>query len=316
MEDFKYLIDNSVLIKHKWENNTSQLIQVYNLGLETKLNYITKAIKVSIEEEKFGSSIKEGDTLFLSRYLVSCKKFRLDESYINCEDYSNIPVKLILGRFNDGMLNIGSLEMFFDKVLIEPIKDLKIGSILLTENSACDIGRVVKRGNGGLFRDYTRRNPLVEEGDVILYWNNTSTPITLASKPYSAIEDGRIIGIFKDGVLEMENLQMLDGRILLKDMEEEKLDLTSKIILPAKGSAGNDFELQSNAENNYEVFKIGERGKEYRQGLFLQNEGIKEGDTLVVKGDYLQHVFFKSKKYYTLDDVVNCAEAVIKKEEI
>ena len=312
MENFKYIQENSVFIKHFWEQNTSQLIQVYNKNLNTKLNYITKAIKVNIEEDKFGDIINEGDTLFLSRYLVSCKKFKLSSSLLNGDNYSNIPPKLIMGRFKDNIISLNTLEMFFDKILVEPIKDLKIGSILLTQNSKCNIGKVIKHGKGGLFRDYTRKPMLVKENDVILYWNNTDTTLTLSGNPYSALEENRVIGIFKEGILEIDNLEMLDGRVLLKDMEEEKLDLQSSLVLPSKNNEF-DYEFSSNNEFYYEVLKIGEKGREYEKGKFYDNCGVKVGDTVIAQGDNLQYVYFKDTKYYTVDNINNYIEAVIKK---
>lgn len=308
MKNLKYNMDNCVCIKHKWEQDSSRLIQVYNKSMDNKLNYITKAIKVNIQEDKFGSSIKEGDTIFLSRFFIACRKFKLSSSYIDNYDYSNIPVKLIMGKFNDGMLNLGSLEMFYDKVLIEPMEDIQASNIVLTPVSMSNVGRVVKHGRGGLFRDYTKKTPLVKEEDIVLYWNNVNTDIFLNSKKYHALEDNRIIGSFSNSILDIENLEMANGRILLKDLEEEKIDMASKIILPNKD---NDFEFQSNLENKYTVFKLSKNGKEYKKGLYLSNNNLNIGDTLVVNKDILQHVYFKGIKYYTLENLDD-AEAIIK----
>lgn len=307
---YKYMQLNSVLIRHVWKDNSSMLIQTYNNKMETKLNYITDAIKVNIEEEKFGDKINEGDTLFLSRYITVYRKFRLNKSYIDNYDYSSIPAKLILGRFKDGMINLDSLEVFMDKVLIEPLEDLKIGNIFIP-NSQCDIGRVVKCGKGGLFRDYTRRQPLVKEGSIVIFWNNVSTPVTLGLKKYACLDDHRLIGFWNSDKMEditLDNLKLLNGRILLQDLKEEKLDLKSEIILPSKD---NDFEISSNPENKCEVVKISERGKEYRAGKFLEQPDIKVGDVLVADKNALQYTYFKSSRYFTLESIED-AEAIIK----
>ena len=208
------------------------------------------------------------------------------------------------------MTNLGSLEMFMDKILIEPLEDLKVGNIFIP-NSQCNIGRVKKVGKGGLFRDYTRRQPIVKENDVVLYWDNTETNITLGIKKYACLEDHRIIGMWDSDKMEdvtLSNLKILSGRILITDLKEEKLDTKSSIILPSKDI---EFEYQSNPENKYEVLKISEHGKEYREGKFLEQGDVTVGDILVVDKDVLQNVYFKSKRYYTLENLED-AELIIK----
>lgn len=305
MEEFKYVVENSVFIKDKWEEDTSLLVKSYGVGLQTARNFITKVLKANVDLEKFGTDIKENDTLFFSRYITACPKVYLNRDYDH--EYMNVPVKLIMGRFNCGIRNLGSLDMVYDKILIEPIKDLKTGSIILAGDNIADIGIVKKVGTHGMFRDYTKRELNVKVGDTVLYFNNTGTDITLAGKKYLALPEGRVIAIFKNGITDLENLQMLDGKILLGELEDQKLDLASVIVLPSKS---NDFEFQSNPENMYRVLRISSQGKEVRKGIFQDNQGIKEGDTLVVQGDYLQNVYFKSKNYFSLDDLA-CAEGVI-----
>ena len=296
----KYVAKNTALIQHKWKNDASQLIQVYNNSLETKMNYITEIVDVNMDEEKFGAKLNKGDTIFLSRYIIVCKKFNLDKGYVSSYPYSSIPAKYIVGRFKDGMLNLGSLEMFMDKILVEPIDEYKIGSIYLPQGSKCNVGIVKKVGTHSYFNDLEKKPLAVKENDVVIFWNNSSTPLKLAGRPYEAIGEDRILGRFKDNIIEMENLELLDGQILLRDLPEEKVDLKSSLIFIDKN---NEFEDLSTQENNYEVFKISSKGKEVRKGVHLDNHDIKEGDILMINRDIAQFVYFKGKQYYLVPDI-------------
>ena len=248
MEDFRYTQENTVLVSHNWLEINSNLIQVFNKQHSNKMNFITKVVKVNMEEEKLGSSIKEGDILFLSRYIVTCPKLKLF-GITDSSSYSVIPAKLILGKFTNENLTLSNLEMVYDKILIEPVRgNLKSGSIELGEGSKIDIGRVIRKGTHTMFRDYSKREIAVDIGDIVLCWSNVSTPITLNGSKYLAVEENRVIGKFMPtnndsndlSFITMENLEMINGRILLKDLVDEKIDITDSIILPNKN---NDFVL-------------------------------------------------------------------------
>jgi co-chaperonin GroES (HSP10) len=207
-ENLKYVVKDTVLMKHVYEDNTSNLIQVISRNLENKQNYITKVVKLNYDKEKYKyHNLNEGDLIFVSRYIATRKKFVFSSTGTSLDDnrikYSTLPMLLVMGVFRDGNTRLESLEILDDKVLVEEIRDLDESGFKLPDAKEATVGRVIKVGKGGFNKNWVRREkPLVKEGDIVLFMNNVSTEITLHGKKYLCFEDNRLMGVFKNPLLD------------------------------------------------------------------------------------------------------------------
>jgi co-chaperonin GroES (HSP10) len=304
--NFKYLVKNHVLVKHEWEEKPDELIQAITFNNKLKCNYITKVVKINSDEKVFiHQKLKEDDIVFVSRYVTSKKKHKLG-GLLSTEEYSHLPLPQVLGAFRDNKISFDNIEIFDDKILVEKITTFKQNDIFLSNLRECNIGRVVKHGHGGFFKDFTRKsNSMVNVGDVILFWDNVSTPLTLDGKHYLCMEDNRIIGKLSniETELKLENLTSFNGKILLKDIEDDKADITGKIVL-SKGTFDN-----STVNNRLVVVSVG-GNEETRKNVYSDMTVLKVDDVVVVDRDYTEYVDFLGVRYYTTD--LECIECIIR----
>lgn len=194
MNFIKYLQKDSILIKDDWEENKTSLIQVMSANYKQKKNYITKVVEVNYNKERYSDfDINKGDLLFLSRYTDACKKHKLEKAAM----YKQVPMLYIIGKFTNNRINFDELEILGDKILVEKVDLSKHGNIILPDLKEGTVGRVVKTGNGGFLRNWTKRTKhIVEVGDTILFWNNVSTPLCINGREYLAMESNVVLGKF------------------------------------------------------------------------------------------------------------------------
>lgn len=306
-ENFKYIRKDCVLVnRNYWEENSSQLVQTYTRRLNIKVNYITKVVKANYDREKFKyHDLKEQDLIFVSRYITTFKNMPLGSS---ADDYTNVPMSSILGCFRNNNISFSSLDILDDKVLVEKIDDLQSNGIVLTQAKECTVGKVVKVGKGGFFSNWTRKSkPSVNVGDIILFWNNISTPIDIDGKTYLCFEDNRVIGKFTNGDISLSSLELLDGRILLIEQEDVKEDLDGVIII----AKDEDQDFTSIPTNRFKVVKIASVGREVRNNVYIPFDGMEEGDIVVVDRNVLDYVDFKGVTYKTIEDIYKI-QAILK----
>lgn len=303
-KNFRYIQEDKILVAHQWVSPKANLIEVVDNKINTKKNFITRIVKHNYDKNIFCyHNIEEGDLVFLSRYMLSAKSFELGSSKTK---YSSLPVTQILGVFRDENEDFNSLEILDSNILVEPIKELNEGGLTLTqqENSKCNIGRVVKCGKGGFFPDWTRKDMTVDVGDIILYWDNITTPLFLEGKHYLCVGEYGVVGRFTDGNIDTNNLEMLNGRILLSETDEVKIN---GIFIP---KVSEDVEEYSRPEDRFKVGRISEKGTEVKKGVFSGNQGVEIGDTLLIDPAFLKGVSFKGKQYYTIETVED-AKAIL-----
>ncbi len=285
MDKLKYIVKDCVLIKHEWKENTSNLIQVYNRNMDVKQNFITNVVKVNYNKDKYKyHNLKEGDLVFLSRYVNSSKKHKLDGKIM----YSNVPLMQVMGVFRDNKIDFDTLEILDDKVLMEEVKNLSVSMIQLPDAKEGTVGRVLKVGQGGYDLNGNRKKAQVKEGDLVLFWNNITTTLNLNAKTYLCTEDQRIVGIFKDGIVDIDHLELLENRVLFEDAKNLKLN-EGVLFAP---EFDPELETTSMEENKFKVVKISDNP-----------EGIKAGDTVLIGKDFLDYVDFKGIRYYTMNNI-------------
>jgi co-chaperonin GroES (HSP10) len=305
LDKMRYLFNNSILIDTlDWSQNTSNLIQTYTRGNTIKRNYITKVLAYKCDEERYPYHNLEVDShvLLNKRYNVN-RKIELGGRIV-----SPLPFGAIDGVFRDPVFSIDVLDILDDRVLIEPIEDNYIGSIKLPESMTCSIGRVKKTGKGGFYSDWTRKEgPIVKEGDMVLYWKNGGTELRLRGRKYVCLIDQRVVGTFKDGIPELENLELLNGRILLKRYRPKVTK--GGIIIPEDRE---DFEFSSIENNKFVVMDVSDTGVETKKGVF-KYFNVNKNDMVIVDEESLELVDFKGEVLHTTSEV-DSFEAVLTQE--
>lgn len=300
LESIKYLNkEGGLLFAHDWIEINTNLIQSISKNMGTKANNITKVIKCVYDKNIYDQhNLNEGDVVFLSRYVHCANKFELGRSKVK---YSSVPITQVVGVFRDELMSLDSLEILDGNILIEPILesyegDLKIGT---TNSRTCNIGKVVKVGKGGFFPfPRVRKSPLVEVGDIVLAWNNTATPIRFGSKTYLCLGDYSVVGKFDRGDTSLDSLQMINGRPLLKEIED--IEYENGIIV----QKDYEYEEESTRPNNrFKVLKISARGQEISPGVFRPNDEISEGDLVVIEQIKTKLFTFKGVEYVTLENI-------------
>lgn len=111
--------------------------------------------------------------------------------------------------------------------------------------------------------------------------------------------------------IDIENLEMFDGKILLTNYRREKL-VGSVLYAPEVRA---DSEFSTLPDNLFEVVKVSKNSREISEGVFLPNNNIKQGDIVVVDKGFLNYVDFKGKRYFTCDSLADIAGILTETEE-
>ena len=148
LEKFNYNIPYNkaygcILINAKaWEDNTSQLIQSYNMKGERCISYINKVLKVNLNKEVYGEPVKEGDLVFISRQasrVSYLQPYKLPNSF---DEYANVHILQVIGKFENNDISFRYFSPLFDKVFMKEVKT-PTSSLFLTDNKT-NVAEVIK----------------------------------------------------------------------------------------------------------------------------------------------------------------------------
>lgn len=260
-------------------------IEVQKINGKASISCITQALQINYHSDVYGSKpIKVGDRILITKVAAEIAPMR---SYDlgDGQKYYNVPLTQILGVFKDSEISFDSLEMVYNKVLIEKI-DIKQSDLYTIDNSM--IGKIVKIGNTGFTKDLKPKNLRVKVGDVIIVKDNISTEIRLNNKVYYALEENNIVGIIGYG-FSLADVTFINESILMKPYINSNILNSSILITPDI----NYEDLDYSDIYNRNAFKI-----EYL------DEDIKElskGDVVIVKRDFTNYVYFNQEKYFLLN---------------
>ncbi len=297
LDKIRYIKKNSFLIAHEWEDISSNKIQVVDKSYKTRCNFITRILKLDYDKEVYKyHNLKEGDKVFLSRYMVSAKRFELGRKKI---EYSTLPMLQVLGVFRNEEETLDSLDILDGNILIEPINVTQENEVILPQqnSSECNIGRVVKCGKGGFvnIEENIRKEMLLKEGDIVLFWQNVSAPLFIEGKNYTCIGDYSVVATFpSEYQINFANMKMFNSRVLLKEVDEVKIN---GVIIPKLDL--EEIEFSSRPLDRFKVVLVNKN--EYN---------LKKGDTIVIEPHRLKNVYFKGAQLFTVEDIDDI-EAII-----
>lgn len=256
-------------------------IEIRKIKGNKSITYITEVLDIHIHSESFKNlKVSKGDYVLLSKVaseIMSFRSFNLEGS----SKYFNVPFLQIMGVFKDQKISYDSLEMIYDKILIEKVSR-DDNFLKLSTNET--IGKVLKIGTNS-FDKSLKATPLkVKAGDVVLIKDNVSTPIRLNNKDYIAVEEKAIVGI-----IHSDKIEFINESILLQPYISEKVLNSNLLINPNINFEDLDYSDVYNRDL-FKVVHLDERVKD-----------LKVGDVILVKRDYTNYVYINQEKFFLLN---------------
>lgn len=233
--NFDYRVDkniNTVLIDTEhWIQDSSNIVQRYKISGRSVITYLTE-IQDKFLNEKFSevdSILEKGEIVLLSKIASEVARDRAFN--INGGKYYNVPVMQVLGHFKDKIISFDSLNLLYDKILIEKLNPYE-NELLQSENKTM-IGRILKIGTHRFDHDWNSQPLKVHVGDIVLIKDNVTTKITIGQKDYYVTEEGSVVGIFRSSdKLSLENLNLINECILMQEYRDSKLLGSSILATP------------------------------------------------------------------------------------
>ena len=290
MLDFK--IDKTkdciVIDTDDWKQGSS-LLKRYKMSGRSVVTYITEVVDKNIISKKFkdaNSVLEKGSLVLISRIASEISK---DRGYnIENKKYYHIPIMQVLGYFNDTRFTLDSLNLLYDKVLVEKI-DSSLDQSLIIPDCKSMIGRILKVGTNKFDSNWNKVPLTVTVGDTVLIKDNVSTKVTFEGKEYFVVEENSIIGIFKDkGNLTLDNLKVINNYIILKEFIDEKLLGSDVLSTPLLDYASLD-ETDIYNMNTFKVEGIDETIKE-----------INKYDVIIADRSMTSYAYLNTDKFFAL----------------
>lgn len=280
---------DSVLIDTQaWVYPDERLIHQYSVTDKAKPTYINNVVAEYIKSEhfiKYKDVLKEGTTILLSRVMSDIsidRQYRLEDKF-----YCSAPVTQVLGYFKDNKVSLDNLTLLYDKVLIERVNIQENSYIKQADNDTL-VGKVIKVGTNAFSKDWKPVPLTVKEGDIVLIRDNVATKITLDNKEYYVVEEGHVVGIFKDTDFSIDNLNIINNYMI---MDEYTKDLNvDDSIINTRLESYEDLDYSS--FNNDNIFII--------ENVDAKLTKLNKYDKVLVNRWYTHYMYFKTHRYYVI----------------
>lgn len=301
--DYKVLkSEDSILINvNNWVYPSGLSIQ--KISGKASISYITKALDCHYVSDVFkeytDSTINKGDYILLTRVaseVASMRSYDLGDG----QKYFNVPIQQVLGTFKNNDISLDSLEMLYNKILIEKIDTNQTGLLLSGDNNM--IGKILKVGTIGLDESYNPKPLRVKQGDVVIVKDNVSTEIRLGDKDYYAVEETHVVGVISYG-FSIDDITFINDSILMVPYNNPKVLNSSLLITPDI----NYEDLDYSDIYNRDLFQVKYVDKELKD--------VEVGDVLLVKRDYTNYVYLNQEKYFLLNGQKWIETKIIKEKE-
>ena len=278
IKNFDYKVPattNCVLINiNNWLTYEGKLLQNQKISGKLSPTFITTALATNLEKD---SSIKEFDTLLISRVASDVAPYKSHTLFEDNQKYYNVPVSQVLGIFKNHSATFDNLQMLSDKVLIK--KKSYANPYLEMFDSNMMTGEVIKLGDNV---------SKVKIGDVVFVRDNISTEVRLDTGVYYAFEERMIVGIINNAD-SLTTSHLINQSILLRPYQAAKVLNSSILITP---------------DINFEDLDYSDL---YNRDLFIVEhldptvKFINKGDILLINRDYTNYVYYGLEKYFIID---------------
>ena len=275
----KVLIDTK-----KWIQNSSGL-SIHRMSGRDLPTYIATVLSENIENERLKGTIKEGDTVLLTRVVSDISMSSSFSVGLEGSNYYNVPIMQVLGVFEGNEVSFSTLHMIFDKVLIKKIETS--GSLILPDDQTM-IGEIVKTGTCKFSKDWDVLPLPVKVGDKVLLRDNICTEVFLNGEYYYAAEVSMIVGIFQDEEFTLEKADIISESIVMREYIPERA-LSSSLLTPLMNFEDADL----TDIYNRDLFKVVAVDKNLTK--------IKKDDILLLDRNVANYVYYRENKYFILN---------------
>lgn len=248
---------------------------------------------ISNKESEANSVLVEGSLIILSSVMAEISRDRAYE--IDGNKYYDVPIRHIIGYFEDNSIDLAHLQLLYDNILIKKIDTSKVGS-LYTVNDNSTVGEVIKVGANRFCIDTDPQPMSVAVGDIVFVQDNVTTEISIDGEEYLLLAESSIVGIFpsKDEI-NIDKVELINNSVLLEEYIDESL-LDSSILLSPNI---NYEELDMSDIFNRDVFRVVGIDED------LSLHGINKNDIILTDRNLTFYVYFKKKKYFLVRGMFN-----------
>lgn len=290
LNNFDYKVDrnkDTVLIDTEhWVLNNSNVIQKYRMSGRSVITYLARVQDKYITDKfKYADTvIKKGTTVLISRIASEIAR---DRGYnLDGDKYYNVPVTQIMGYFEDNIISFDTLNLLYDKILIEKIV-LPTSNIIQQDNNSI-VGKVLKTGKNKFSPEWKEQPLTVKTGDNVLVKDNATTTIILNNKEYLIMEENAVVGIFSNDKLTSSDVRIINNCVLLKEYMDEKLLGSEALCTPFLNYEDLD-ETDVYNRNLFQVVQVDD-----------SIHGLNKGDIILADRSLTNYVYMDNNKYFML----------------
>jgi len=287
--------DGCVLINPKnWIANTTNIVQGFSVDGKSSMNYIAEVLKTNVEEDLYGTPVKENDYVLLTRAASKVSYLKPFEVPYGIDKwkFSSIHILQVIGKFTNNIVDLEHLTPLFDKVIMEPVKIDISETIYAGEAEVTSVGRVLKVGDGGFTSKWKRRPMNISVDDTVLLRENITTKINFDNKDYLCTDDNMIVGKFKDNVINIDNIQLYNNYLLMEELDTEAKLLGSSLLYAPVVDLDKEDISEVYQRDKFKIINKSNAVKDF-----------EIGDSVIISRDKVNYIIFKGKKYFMVNDV-------------
>ena len=256
---------------------------------------LTKVLDKNIDNKNSEANVvlKEGSLIILSSVMAEISRERAYK--IEGKHYYDVPIRHIIGYFEDNTVDLEHLKLLYNNVLIKKI-DLSATGILYTVNENSTVGEVIRVGANRFNIESAPQPMSVAVGDVVLVQDNMTTSISINGEEYLLLAEDSVVGIFPSKEdIDIDKVDFVNNSILLEEYIDESLMSSSILLTPNM----NYEELDISDIFNRDLFKV--VGVDEN----LKLHGLEKNNIIFTDRNLTFYVYFKKKKYFLVRGMNN-----------
>lgn len=278
-----------------WMSNSKYGLLRHRMSGRTVTTCLTKVLDKNIDNKNAEANtvLKEGSLIILSNIMAEISRERAYK--IENKSYYDVPIRHIIGYFEDNIVDLEHLKLLYNNILIKKI-DLSTTGVLYTVNENSTVGEVIRVG-ANRFNIETDPQPMsVAVGDIVLVQDNVTTSINIDGEEYLLLAESSVVGIFpsKDDI-NIDKVDFINNSVLLEEYIDESLMNSSVLLTPNI----NYEELDLSDIFNRDLFKVVGVDED------LNLHGLEKNDIIFTDRNLTFYVYFKKKRYFLVQGMNN-----------
>lgn len=271
-----------------WLSDSKYGLLRHRMSGRTVTTCLTKVLDKNIDNKNSEANVvlKEGSLIILSSVMAEISRERAYK--IEGKHYYDVPIRYIIGYFEDNTVDLEHLKLLYNNVLIKKI-DLSATGILYTVNENSTVGEVIRVGANRFNIESAPQPMSVAVGDIVLVQDNMTTSISINGEEYLLLAEDSVVGIFPSKEdIDMDKVDFVNNSILLEEYIDESLMNSSILLTPNM----NYEELDISDIFNRDLFKVVGIDEN------LKLHGLEKNNIIFTDRNLTFYVYFKKKKYF------------------